>query len=88
VTLRVILPLVPLHWRLNVRLLVIPPMVQPFDARGREPLLHDPEAVQLVALVVDQTSCVLPPLATVVGFALKVSVGAGVPLCTVTVAER
>jgi hypothetical protein len=65
---------------------VILPIVQPADARGREPL-HDPEAVQLVAWVVDQRSCVLPPLVTLVGFALNVSVGAA-PLCTVTVAER
>ena len=83
---RLMLPPVPLHWRLNVRLLVMPAIVQPFDATGREPL-HDPDAVQLVAFVLDQRSCVLPPLATEVGLALNVSVGAE-PLCTVTLAER
>jgi hypothetical protein len=84
---RLMLPPVPLHWRLYVRLLVMPPAVQPFEASGREPL-HDPDAIQLVALVVAQRSTVLPPLATLVGFALKVSVGAAEPLCTVTLAER
>jgi hypothetical protein len=69
----------------KVRLLVMPPIVQPFDAKGREPL-HDPEAVQLVACVVDQCNCVLPPLATVVGFALNVSVGA--PPSIVMLTER
>jgi hypothetical protein len=87
VAVRLMLPPVPLHWRLNVRLLVMPPTVQPFEASGREPL-HDPDAVQLVALVVAQRSTVLSPLAILVGFALKVSVGAAEPLCTVTLAER
>lgn len=87
ITERCTLPPAPEQFSVNVRLLVMPPIVQPFDARGREPL-HDPEAVQLVALVVDQCSCVLPPLATLVGFALSVSVGAGEVPCTVTVAER
>ena len=39
--------------------------------------LQPPEAVQAVALVEDQVSCVLPPLFTVVGFALSVAVGTG-----------
>lgn len=36
-----------------------------------------PEAVQAVALVADQVSVELPPLATVLGFAAKVTVGVG-----------
>ena len=46
--------------------------------------LQPPEAVQPVALVEDQVSCVLPPLFTVVGLAPSVAVGAGAD-CTVTV---
>ena len=45
--------------------------------------LQPPEAVQEVALVELQVSVDAPPLATVVGFAVKVTVGAGI---TVTVA--
>jgi hypothetical protein len=44
-----------------------------------------PEAVQAVALVEDQLSVALLPLVTVLGAALKVTVGAGV--VTVTVAD-
>jgi hypothetical protein len=40
---------------------------------------HAPEAVQLVALVLDHVSVDALPFATLVGDALKVSVGAGVP---------
>jgi hypothetical protein len=36
-----------------------------------------PEAVQFVALALDHVSVDAPPLATLVGEALKVSVGAG-----------
>ena len=36
-----------------------------------------PEAVQEVALVADQVNVELPPLATVLGLAAKVTVGAG-----------
>jgi hypothetical protein len=39
--------------------------------------LHPPEAVQLVALLDDQVSCVLPPALTDVGFAESEPVGAG-----------
>ena len=46
--------------------------------------LHPPDAVQAVALVADQVSVELPPLATVVGPADKVTIGAGE--VTVTVA--
>jgi hypothetical protein len=38
--------------------------------------VQPPDAVQLVALVVVHASCVVPCAATVVGVALKVSVGA------------
>ncbi len=47
--------------------------------------LHPPEAVQDVALVDDQDSVELPPLAMVLGLALKLTVGAGE--VTVTVAD-
>ncbi len=38
---------------------------------------HAPEPVQAVALVADQLSVELLPLATVLGLAVKVTVGAG-----------
>jgi hypothetical protein len=44
-----------------------------------------PEATQDVALVADQLNMELPPLATVLGFAAKLTVGAGV--VTETVAD-
>jgi hypothetical protein len=47
--------------------------------------LHAPEALQEVALVEDQVNVELPPLAIVLGFALRETVGAGV--VTVTVAD-
>jgi hypothetical protein len=86
---RCTLPPGPVHDKMNVRLLVMLPIVQLADATGREPL-QDPEAAQLVALVVDQLRCVLSPLGTLVGFAVNVRVGAGggEPPCTVTLAER
>ena len=46
---------------------------------------HAPEAAQEVALVEDQVSVVALPLATVLGLALSVRVGAGE--VTVTVAD-
>jgi hypothetical protein len=49
--------------------------------------VHAPEAVQLVAFVVDHVSLEVPPEATDVGDAENVSVGA-VELVTVTVTER
>jgi hypothetical protein len=45
-----------------------------------------PEAVQEVALVADQVSIEAAPLATVLGFAFKLTVGVGLGL-TVTVAD-
>jgi len=44
---------------------------------------HAPEAVQEDALVEDQVSVELPPLATLVGLALSEAVGAGVDTETV-----
>ena len=38
---------------------------------------HDPEAVQAVALVADQLSVALLPLATVLGLAVRLIVGTG-----------
>ena len=46
---------------------------------------HAPEAVQEVALVEDQLNVDAPPLATVLGLAVRVSVGAGGVTETVTV---
>ena len=46
-----------------------------------------PEAVQLVALVVDQVSVELPPLVMALGPTLKLTVGATVDGATVTVAD-
>ncbi len=48
---------------------------------------HAPEAVQLVALELLQLSVELLPLVTEVGFAERFTVGAGVAVVTVTVAE-
>jgi hypothetical protein len=50
--------------------------------------LQPPEAVQLVAFVDDQERVELEPAATVVGLALRSTVGAGVAWLTVTVALR
>jgi hypothetical protein len=47
---------------------------------------HAPEAVQEVALVEDHVKMELPPLATVLGFALKVTVAACLGF-TVTVVD-
>lgn len=38
---------------------------------------HSPDAVQAVELVVDHSRVVVPPLLTVVGFAVMVTVGCG-----------
>jgi hypothetical protein len=46
-----------------------------------------PEALQAVALVVDQVKLELPPLTTVLGFAAKTTVGAGTGEVTDTVAD-
>ena len=52
--------------RLAVPLVVLPPD-------------QEPDAVQLVALVEDHVSTAFPPVVTVVGFALMLTVGAGGP---------
>ena len=70
-----LVPPAPVHCRLYVAVAVRLVRFSEPDV-AREPL-HAPEAVQLVAFVEDQVSCELPPLATVVGFALIVAVGAG-----------
>jgi hypothetical protein len=51
----------------------------PVDCEPLAALLPDqaPEAVQEVALVADQVNVELPPLATVLGLAAKITVGAG-----------
>jgi hypothetical protein len=46
-----------------------------------------PEALQEVALLEDQVKVDLPPLLTVVGFALNVTVGAAFATATVAVCE-
>jgi len=77
------LPPVPLHVRVYVEVLVSAPVdCEPLV--GSEPD-HAPEAVQEVALVADQLNVELPPLATDVGLALKVTTGPGA--LTVTVAD-
>jgi hypothetical protein len=68
---------------------VLVPVNGPVDC---EPLIalapdHAPEAVQLVALVDDQESAELAPLATICGFAPIVTVGGGGGGATVTVAD-
>lgn len=47
---------------------------------------HPPDAVQVVAAVDDQLNVDVPPLATVVGFAVIVTVGTGGVALTATVA--
>jgi hypothetical protein len=51
----------------------------PVDCEPLKPLLPDqsPEAVHEVALVADHVNVELPPLATVLGLAVKLTVGAG-----------
>jgi hypothetical protein len=75
-------PPVPVHVSVNVDVAVRGPT----DAVPLTALvpLQDPLAVQLVALVVLQVSVEEPPLATLVGLAVSVTVGAA--LVTVTVA--
>lgn len=58
----------------------------PVDCEPLVPMDPDqpPEAVQEVALLADQVSVVLAPLATLLAAALRVTVGAGVDTDTVT----
>lgn len=62
-------------------------MSAPVDCEPLAALLPDqaPDAVHEVALVADQVRVELPPLATVLGLAAKVTVGVGE--VTVTVAD-
>ena len=80
------LPPPPLQLSVNVLLAAVSATVfaEPLVARLPD---HAPEAVQLVALVDDHVSELLPPLDTLVGFAAIDTVGAGVGAVTVTVAD-
>jgi hypothetical protein len=77
------LPPSPAQASVNVLLAAVsaPVLAVPLVARLPD---HAPEAVQLVALVDDHVSELLPPLATLVGFAVSVTVGAGAVVVTVT----
>ena len=77
------LPPSPLQLSVNVLLAAVsaPVLAVPLVARLPD---HAPEAVQLVALVDDHVSELLPPLDTLVGFAVSVTVGAGAVVVTVT----
>jgi hypothetical protein len=80
-----VLPPVPVQVRVYVEVLVSAPV----DCEllvGSEPD-QAPEAVQEEALVEDQVSVEVPPLATLVGLALSEAVGAGAGAATVTVAD-
>ena len=83
---REMLPPGPVHCRVKfvvvVRLLRVS-----LPAVGRDPL-QPPEAVQDVVFAEVQVSVELPPLWTVAGLAVSVSVGAGGVACTFTVTER
>ncbi len=64
-------------------------MSAPVDCEPLVASLPDqpPEAVQAVALVVDQVRLELPPLTTVLGFAVSDTVGAGAAEVTETTAD-
>lgn len=83
VTVRLLLLLPPGPEQLSVKVLVL--LMGPTDWLPDVPLLpdHALEALQLVALVVDQVKVALLPAANVVGLADKVIVGAG-GACTVS----
>ena len=79
----VALPPVPLHCSTYVVLAVSAPVdCEPLVARVPD---HAPEAVHEEALVVDQLNVELAPLSIVLGFAVKVTVGAAA--LTVTVVD-
>lgn len=86
VTLREVEPPAPEQASVNVADLVSEPE-EAVPLVARVPL-QSPDAVQLDAFVAPHVSVEDPPLATDVGSALNVSVGAGVLLPTLTVAER
>lgn len=70
----VMLPPLPVHASVKVWLLLSAPL----DALPEVAFVpdHPPEAVQAVVFVEDHVSVALPPLATLVGVAVKTSVGA------------
>ena len=78
-----VVPLAPLQVRVNVVVALSAPVLA-LPVVGSLPD-HPPEAVQLVAFVDDQLSVAEPPLLTVVGLALRLTVGlAGADTLTVT----
>ena len=79
-------PPAPVHVRVNVLLGLVSAPVLAVPDVAFEPL-QAPLAVQLDALVDDQVRLELPPDATVVGVAEINTVGAGVDVVTVTVAD-
>jgi hypothetical protein len=86
VTLRCALPPSPVHCRVKV-VLFVRLLIAWLPEVCRFPV-QPPDAVQAVAFVDDQVSWVLPPLATLVGLAFNVTVGAdGCWAETVTVTE-
>jgi hypothetical protein len=77
------LPPLPVQLRVYVALAVSAPVLcDPLTGLAPD---QDPEAVQAVALVADQVSAELLPLATVIGFAARLMVGTG--CVTETVAD-
>jgi hypothetical protein len=79
----VALPPEPLQERVNVVVALSAPVLA-LPLVGSLPD-HPPEAVQLLALVEDQLSIADPPLLTVVGLALRLTVGlTGAETLTVT----
>jgi hypothetical protein len=79
------LPPVPVQVKVNVESAVSAPVdCVPLVALAPD---HAPLAVHEVALVEDQVSVEAPPLATLAGVAVSVTVGTAAPV-TVTVAER
>ena len=80
------MPPSPVQARVNVLLAAVsaPVLAEPAVARLPD---QAPLAAHDVALVEDHVNELLPPLATLVGLAVKVTVGAGTELATVTVTD-
>ena len=80
------MPPSPVQARVNVLLVAVsaPVLADPAVARLPD---QAPLAVHEVALVEDHVNELLPPLDTLVGLAVKVTVGAGTELATVTVTD-
>jgi hypothetical protein len=85
VTLCVAVPPVPLHAMVKVEVLVSAPV--DFEPAVASVPVHAPDAVQAVALLEDHVSVAAPPLVTVVGEALRDTLGAGAETVTVAVCE-